>query len=80
MDEWDDDGDGYVECAIDAAFLYNSNGTVNAWENNQTIYGGLDCEDDDANAYPDALRNVTESLTIAPIRNFQQPELTRFGN
>ena len=56
LDEWDDDGDGYVECTIESSFLYNSDGTVNGWENpNQIIFGGDDCEDDDEFTYPNAL-------------------------
>lgn len=44
-DEWDDDLDGYVECEIDSSFLYNSDGTVNLWNNNQSVFGGGDCDD-----------------------------------
>lgn len=51
-DEWDADGDGYVEGVIDSQFLYNSDGTVNGWEGSQTIYGGEDCDDTDPFAYP----------------------------
>ena len=51
-DEWDDDGDGYVEGAIDSSFLYNPDGTVNSWHSSQTIYGGQDCDDTDIFAYP----------------------------
>ena len=47
QNEWDDDGDGYVERPIDSTFLYNSDGTVNGWESSQTIYGGGDCDDTD---------------------------------
>ena len=52
QNEWDDDGDGYVEGVIDSSFLYNPDGTVNGWAGTQVIYGGQDCDDTDPLAYP----------------------------
>ena len=46
--EWDDDLDGFVECTIDSSFLFNLDGTVNLWNNNQVIYEGIDCDDTNA--------------------------------
>lgn len=45
--ETDDDGDGYIECIPDVE-LY-------LWGDSITPIGGGDCEDDDPNAYPDAI-------------------------
>ena len=45
VDEWDDDLDGYIECTIDSSFLFNSDGTVNLWNNTQVVLGGEDCDD-----------------------------------
>ena len=66
QNEWDDDGDGYVEGLIASTFLYNSDGTVNGWESSQTIYGGGDCDDTDVFAYPTAVR-----LCNGAVENFR---------
>ena len=42
--EVDDDGDGYVECAIDQ----------NGWQGASSVVAGLDCDDNDAASYPGA--------------------------
>jgi len=41
--EVDDDGDGYVECQIDAS----------GWEGSTSVVGGDDCDDAEADNYPD---------------------------
>ena len=67
-DERDDDGDGYVECILDASTYVvldtEEDGfgqthdviTVNNWSDNTvTILGGEDCDDSDLDAYPGAV-------------------------
>jgi formylglycine-generating enzyme required for sulfatase activity len=48
LDEWDDDGDGYVECSPQVDLLL--------WESSQVafIQGGNDCDDERAFVYPSA--------------------------
>ena len=41
-DETDDDGDGFVECSVDA----------NGWQGSDAVVGGDDCDDDDAILFP----------------------------
>lgn len=41
-DEVDDDGDGYVDCTIDAG----------GWDGVGSVVGGDDCDDNDSNNYP----------------------------
>ncbi len=40
--ETDDDGDGFVECNIDSS----------GWDGDSTVVGGNDCDDTDANTFP----------------------------
>ena len=46
--EWDDDGDGYVECGID----------VENWRGDENILGGKDCDDTRDFMYPQAPENL----------------------
>ncbi|MFT4627508.1 MAG: hypothetical protein ACI8PZ_006193, partial [Myxococcota bacterium] len=47
-DESDDDGDGYVECA------FGVDPARDSWLGDPSVFGGNDCEDDDASVYPTA--------------------------
>ena len=55
QNEWDDDGDGYVECGID----------VENWRGDENILGGNDCDDTRDFMYPTLEKFAMDSMTIA---------------
>ena len=74
-DEWDDDGDGRVECTLDVDPLQWADVTLG-------IVGGDDCDDNDIHAYPDApelcngaFEDCNDSLYIAQSQSAPDDEI-----